>query len=193
MKCAHCVQKPAHRCYSEGFDCTGGLAHTEEYAKEDIRRMLVTSSEVEAAYYMKLTRLEEIIKFAGEMGYRRLGMAFCVGLAREAEIVSGILERHFEVYSACCKSGGVDKDELGITHVIAGRYEAACNPAGQAAVLEKKGTELNIVLGLCVGHDVLFNKYSAAPVTTLAVKDRVLGHNPLAAIYSGYYLKTRFR
>ena len=44
-------------------------------------------------------------------------------------------------------------------------------------------------MGLCVGHDSLFFRHSEAPVTVLAVKDRVLGHNPLAAVYlaDGYY------
>ena len=32
-----------------------------------------------------------------------------------------------------------------------------------------------------MGHDILFTKHSKAPVTTLAVKDRVLTHNPLGA------------
>jgi len=45
-------------------------------------------------------------------------------------------------------------------------------------------TEFNIVMGLCVGHDSLFLKYSNAPCTVLAAKDRLLGHNPLAAIYT---------
>jgi uncharacterized metal-binding protein len=53
-------------------------------------------------------------------------------------------------------------------------------------------TELNVVVGLCVGHDTLFTKHAAAPVTTFAVKDLVLAHNPLGAIYSGYFLKHRF-
>jgi uncharacterized metal-binding protein len=164
-----------------------------EYGKDEIRRMLTTASEIEGQYYMQLTRLEEIIKFAGNMGFKTLGLAFCVGLAREAETVSSILGRHFKVHSVCCKVGGINKDDFGVTHVIPGRNESICNPAGQAAVLNREKTDLNVALGLCVGHDIIFQKYSAAPVTTLAVKDRVLGHNPLAAVYSNYYMKTRFK
>jgi uncharacterized metal-binding protein len=46
-----------------------------------------------------------------------------------------------------------------------------------------------VILGLCLGHDTLFMQYCRVPMTVLAVKDRVTGHNPLAAIYtsSGYY------
>ena len=69
-----------------------------------------------------------------------------------------------------------------------------CNPLGQARALDQAGTELNLLLGLCVGHDSLFMKHSVAPVTVLAAKDRVLGHNPLAAIYlaDGYYCDKLF-
>jgi len=47
---------------------------------------------------------------------------------------------------------------------------------------------------LCVGHDSLFIKYSEAPITILAVKDRVLAHNPLGAIYQAesYYKNKLF-
>ena len=61
----------------------------------------------------------------------------------------------------------------------------------QAKLLNEKKTDLNIVVGLCVGHDSIFYKYSDALCTTLITKDRVLGHNPAAAIYqmNAYYSK----
>jgi uncharacterized metal-binding protein len=64
----------------------------------------------------------------------------------------------------------------------------------RAHFLQKAGTELNVMLGLCVGHDSLFSAHSHAPVTVLAVKDRILGHNPLAASYlvDGYYYDKLF-
>ena len=50
-------------------------------------------------------------------------------------------------------------------------------------------SQFNVLLGLCVGHDSLFFRYAEAPCTVLAVKDRLLGHNPLAAVYEyeSYY------
>ena len=57
-----------------------------------------------------------------------------------------------------------------------------CNPILQAKVLNREKTDINIVMGLCVGHDSLFYKYSKALTTTLVTKDRVLGHNPVAAL-----------
>ena len=69
--------------------------------------------------------------------------------------------------------------------------EVMCNPAGQAQLLNDAGTQLNVICGLCVGHDAIFAKLSDAPVTTLIAKDRVLAHNPAAAIYC-QYIRKRF-
>ncbi len=143
------------------------------------------------------TRIVEIYEFAEKMNYRRLGLAFCIGLAKEAAIVEKILaDRGFEVVSVLCKAGRTSKEMIGITDkdkIYRGTDEAMCNPIFQAQLLNKSQTELNILLGLCVGHDSLFFKHAEAPTTVLAVKDRVTGHNPLAAIYlsDSYYRKIK--
>lgn len=157
------------------------------------------SALVESEGYCKQTRVEEIINFANKCGYKKLGLAFCVGLSKEAKIFASILRNHgFEVESLSCKNGSILKEFINISNEEQVRpctYEPMCNPIGQAKLLNKSGTQLNILLGLCVGHDSLFLKHSEAPVTIFAVKDRVLGHNPLAAIYmaEGYYKKKLFK
>jgi uncharacterized metal-binding protein len=144
------------------------------------------------------TRIEEIVGFAGKMGYKRLGMAFCIGLRKEAKIVDKILTGSgFEVVSAVCKAGRISKDKIAVTadqQVAPGTVETMCNPVLQALILNHENTDFNILLGLCVGHDSLFFKYAEAPCTVLAVKDRLLGHNPLAAIYNydSYYRCLKF-
>jgi uncharacterized metal-binding protein len=143
------------------------------------------------------TRIVEICEFAEKMGYRRLGLAFCLGLANEAEVVVEIFKKHgFEVVSVLCKAGRTPKEELGLKDehkIFQGKLESMCNPIYQAKLLNHEKTDFNILLGLCVGHDSLFFKFAEAPTTVLAVKDRVTGHNPLAAIYlSGtYYQKLK--
>lgn len=137
-------------------------------------------------------RIVEICEFAKKMGYKKLGLIFCGGLAREGEIVSRMFEKHgFEVVSVMCKAGGVPKENIGIREhekVHIGEYETMCNPIFQAFVANDAETDFNVLLGLCVGHDSLFLKYAEAPSTVLAVKDRLMGHNPLAAVYlSGSY------
>lgn len=68
-------------------------------------------------------------------------------------------------------------------------HEAMCNPKYQAKFLAEKGVDLNIICGLCVGHDTIFTSNAVGPVTSLVVKDRLLAHNPLGAIYSRYWRK----
>jgi uncharacterized metal-binding protein len=133
-------------------------------------------------------RIQEIIEFARKMDFRRLGIVFCEGLRREAAAVAGILEKQgFEVVSAVCKVGGVLKEEIGLRDeekIEIGTEETMCHPIAQAVVMNHSETELNILIGLCVGHDALFFKHAKAYTTVLAAKDRVTGHNPLAAIYT---------
>ena len=139
------------------------------------------------------TRLEEIISLAKKMGYEKLGVAFCVGFMNEARILIPILEnRGFGVISVGCKMGGIAKEKIGIKEeekVQPCRYEAMCNPISQAEILNKAECDFNILMGLCVGHDALFLKHAKALTTVFVVKDRVLAHNPVAALYlsSGYY------
>lgn len=167
------------------------IAYTEEGPD---RRMALAAAEIEGLYYGKLTRVEEIIAFAKRIGAKKLGIATCIGLMDETRVFSRVLAaKGLESYSVICKVGSLDKTEIGVPpeyKVQQGCHEALCNPVLQARLLNQAGTDLNIVVGLCVGHDSLFIKHSAAPVTTLITKDRVLGHNPAAALYtSGFYYK----
>ncbi|RAI34941.1 DUF1847 domain-containing protein [Rhodoplanes serenus] len=146
------------------------------------------SAEVEGTYYGKLNRVEETLAFARRIGAHRIGIATCVGLIEEARLFATILRRGgFDPQTVLCKIGGLDKTEIGVpdAHKIKpGGFEACCNPVLQAVALNAKKTDLNVLIGLCVGHDALFYKHSDAPVTTLITKDRVLGHNPAAALYT---------
>lgn len=183
MKCALCETK---ECY-QGKDCSKIKEEAKaRYVGNDLKIMKLASS-IETKYYMKLTRLEELIKFAQEMNYKKIGIAFCIGLQEEARTLHELLAKYFEVYSVICKVCGTDKNDFDLDKLHKERVEAMCNPIGQAMILNKEKTDLNIIFGLCIGHDILFTQHSQAPVTTLVVKDRVLAHNPLGAIYSRYY------
>ncbi len=163
------------------------------YLEEKNALLSYQSALVESSGYCQKTRLEETIDFAKRCGFKKLGIVFCVGLSHEAQVLAKILkEHHFEVVSVVCKNGSIPKEHIGIKEnekIRPHTYEAMCNPIMQAKLLNKAKTELNVILGLCVGHDSLFIKYSEALVTTFAVKDRVLAHNPLGAIYleNSYY------
>ena len=150
------------------------------------------AAEVEFEHYCRYTRVEEVMAFARKLGFHRLGIATCIGLLRESRTLAKILRANgFEVYGAGCKAGMVNKTDLGIDPACNEVGAHACNPIFQAKLLNAAGTQLNIVVGLCVGHDSLFYKSADALVTTLVAKDRVLGHNPAAALYTAesYYRK----
>jgi uncharacterized metal-binding protein len=175
------------------------LSRAEEayLSQDDLREFALAAARTEAAGYCREPRVEEIMNFARRISAQRLGIASCIGLIREARILQEILEVNgFEVDSVCCKVGSIDKEKVGLKDeekIHPGQYESLCNPVGQAMLLNKAGTELNIVVGLCVGHDSLFFKHSEAPVTVLVAKDRVTGHNPVAALYTSqsYYKRLR--
>ncbi|HTU02508.1 MAG TPA: DUF1847 domain-containing protein [Candidatus Sulfotelmatobacter sp.] len=158
--------------------------------REPIRRLALESARTEAAGYCRWTRVEEIMDFARRLGAGRLGLAYCAGLRQEAKSAREIFEANgFEVRSVCCKVGAFEKERIGLTDaekVRPGQFEALCNPVAQAALLHAAGTQLNVLVGLCVGHDSLFFMHSKAPVTVLVAKDRVLGHNPVAALYTAH-------
>ncbi len=173
-------------------------AALEKYKDPETMRFAKTASVQEAECYAgrgeepfvlrpTKTRVEETAEFAKKMGYRKLGVAFCGGLFQEGKTFVQILEKHgFEVVSVCCKVGAVPKEFLGMADhekVRVGKFDAMCNPIAQAEILNGAGTEFNILVGLCVGHDSLFLKHSKSLCTVLVAKDRVLGHNPVAALH----------
>jgi uncharacterized metal-binding protein len=133
-------------------------------------------------------RIELTMDYARVRGYKRLGLAFCTGLADEARLLTNaFMNEGFEVISAGCMCGAICSDDVGLPEedkAFQGGRQPMCNPIGQAALLDEAGSELNVMLGLCVGDDVLFIKHSKAPVTVVAVKDYALAHNPLGALYT---------
>lgn len=172
----------------EIIDCS-----REEYRGET-KEFARQSALIESEGYCRWTRVEETIRFCRAMNYHKIGLAFCIGIKKEAEILARILKSwEFEVVSINCKFSGLLKEEIGITEgekLRPGTREVMCNPIGQALFLNSQKTDINLVIGLCVGHDSLFFKHSEAPCTVLIAKDRVLGHNPAVALYcSDGYMK----
>ena len=147
--------------------------------------------------YPVKTRIQETIEFANKLGFKRLGIAFCGGLRNEARILSDILRKQeFEVCSVICMVGRTPKEFLGIREdqkVAVGQFESMCSPIAQAKILNAVNTDFNIIFGLCVGHDSLFMRYSDALCTVLVTKDRVTGHNPIAAlnVHASYYKRLK--
>lgn len=147
----------------------------------DIQKKLYSDSDMkmmraaEDSLLMGQNRLEELKLFAKKTGIKRIGIAHCIGMSKEAVQLKEILAESFEVYTVDCKYGKIKGSEMLNDETVKG---TSCNPVGQADFLAQNNTELNISFGLCVGHDILFNMKSKVPTTTLVVKDREHKHNP---------------
>jgi len=195
-KPAHCPSEREAQVIEESF---------RKYTGDDEdARLARVAAQVEGLCYQPVpgsdavnarwTRVEDTVALAKLMGWKKIGIGTCIGLLDESERLSAILHAQgFEPLSVCCKAGSIDKLKLGIEEeykVRPGTFEPACNPIAQAELLNRAGTDMNIIVGLCVGHDMLFAKHSKAPVTTLVAKDRVTGHNPAAVLYGqNFYYK----
>jgi uncharacterized metal-binding protein len=198
---AYCPMQEHEVAIRECFDLYRGDSGDAKMAK--------VAAQVEGLCYQPIpgsdainarwTRVEDTIAFAKLMGYAKIGIATCIGLLDETNRLSLILAAQgFTPVSVCCKTGSIDKQELGLRDsekIRPGTFEPACNPVAQATLLNGAKTDMNIIVGLCVGHDMLFSKYSDAPVTTLVVKDRVTGHNPVSVLYGQnfYYKRLQVR
>lgn len=169
------------RIAQDGID-----AARERYEDPYVRQIAQESGRVESEGYCRWTRVEEICHFAHKMGFTRIGIASCISFLDHSTVLSRILESHgFEVASTACKHGGVPKEDIGLEDaekIRPGGHESMCNPVSQAELLNRAGCELNVIMGLCVGHDSLFTMHSKGLVTTLVAKDRVLAHNPIGAL-----------
>lgn len=131
-----------------------------------------------AAQSKSKSRLQELVKFAKISGFHKIGIATCITVQKYAEKLAELLRAEgFEVFSIHCRESGLCGEE--VCDILTG---SCCDPISQADYLNNAGTDLNIEVGLCLGHGLLFHQYSKAPVTTFLVKDFAHKHNIVAAI-----------
>lgn len=208
LTCTECKLRTCYRekdgfypdfCMTKRVDDELVEETVEAYKDQDSTdgKLARIAAELEGEFYGKLTRVEETVMFAKRLGAKKVGIASCVGLSNEANAFGKVLQaNNIEYTGVICKVGARDKSEMNLPEekkISPGMHEAMCNPLLQAKILNEEGTDLNIIIGLCVGHDSVFMRNSEAPVTTLIVKDRVLGHNPAACLYNMDFYYSRLK
>lgn len=174
-------------CPTKAQAASGGDACASSYDGDGLAAAIMgAASQVGTeAFDRRWCRVEETIAFFRAMGWRRIGIASCAGLHAEARIFARILEaKGFEPVAVCCKVGALPKSRFDAPESCCDFGAVSCNPIMQARALADAGTQANVAIGLCVGHDMLFARHSAAPLTTLVAKDRALFHNPVGALYA---------
>ncbi len=127
-----------------------------------------------------LSRLQETIAFANQMNYKRIGLAYCYGMEKEVQLIADIIRNNgLNVRAVSCTVGGIPQNEV---NPESGFCTVSCNPIGQAMQLNQENVDLVLMIGLCMGHDILFQREVKIDCTTLVVKDRVFNHAPLKEI-----------
>lgn len=159
-------------------------ADVRAYQSDERRELMRAADEAPFAEDGQLrSRVDELAGFARRTGVRKLGVAFCVSMRKEAQRLAERMESEgLETALVCCRVGAVDAGELGLPKKDPERFVSACNPVAQARLLDEARVDLVAAVGLCLGHDLVLQQESAAPVTTLVVKDRVYDHHPIAAL-----------
>lgn len=182
MECTLCNLKSCREltsCGSEKYDRVESIA---AYHEPDAQAVVQAAAQlVDEGRAGSLSRIEEIAEFATERGWKRLGLAYCYGMEADANLVSRFFRsRKFRVEAVSCSTGAFAQDAMNEASPI---HKTGCNPIGQAEQIKWAKVDLVIEMGLCLGHDMLLHERLAGiPSTTLVVKDRTTGHDPLRAI-----------
>lgn len=151
-----------------------GKERYKELYLNDFRQMMKNSAEVVREGEGKLSRLNEFVLFCRKMGWKKIGVSHCIAFKEQGELLADYLKKNnFDVFRCCCKVYEIDKDEINVPTKFPGEKELSCNPCAQADILNEAGTEVNVLLGPCVGHDMIIQQRSNAPCTTLLIKNRL--------------------
>jgi uncharacterized metal-binding protein len=181
MDCIKCNTRSCRitePCQAQKFD-PDELMRTY-HLPENMRIVQAAAQLVDNGRAGTLSRLQEVIEFSKSMNFKRIGIAYCYGMEIEAALVTTIFrESAFKVYPVSCTTGGFKQSAVNATSKT---EKVSCNPLAQAGQLNNESVDFTITVGLCLGHDILFNKHIKSYTTTLLVKDRVHNHNPIDAI-----------
>jgi len=181
MDCIKCNTKSCRTmepCLTQKFDAEDLML--TYHLPENMKIVQAAAQLVDKGRAGTLSRLQEVIEFSKSMNFKRIGIAYCYGMEMEATLITAIFrESGFKIYAVSCTTGGFNQSDVNIGSKI---EKVSCNPLGQASQLNNESVDLTITVGLCLGHDILFNKFIKSHTTTLIVKDRVHNHNPINAL-----------
>lgn len=182
MNCTDCGDKVCRKqqdsCEREDFDKAETIRQYQENSTEKI--IHASAHLVDNGRAGTLSRIDEIAEFARSMNYQKIGLAYCYGMEKYAITIQNLFsEKGFAVSAVSCSVGGLKQSEVNAASCI---HKVSCNPIGQAHQLNFEQVDLTLIIGICLGHDILLQRHLKMDFTTLIVKDRVHNHHPLLAI-----------
>jgi len=178
MDCTKCTLKGCRKsapCFDRSNE------YLESYTSQENQLYTKAASElIDNGRADTLTRLEEIVEYSKLQGYTSIGVAYCYGMEKEAILLREYLEQEgYKPTMVSCTVDGVKESQIDTSKT---QNTVSCNPLGQANILNSTGVQFTILMGLCLGHDILLQKNLKMDFTTFIVKDRVTRHNPLLGI-----------
>ena len=182
MNCTTCSDKVCRKqqtsCERESFVKTEII---DQYQEVSVSEIVKAAAElVDSGRAGTLSRIEEIIEFSKRMNYQKIGLAYCYGMEKYAQAIETLLvDEWFDVSAVSCSVGGLKQSEVNAASCI---HKVSCNPLGQAEQLNAEKADLTLVVGICMGHDIILNRNLDMDFTTLVVKDRKYNHAPLLGI-----------
>jgi uncharacterized metal-binding protein len=181
MDCVQCNIKSCRAtepCKAQKFDADELMS--AYHLPDNMKIIQAAANLVDKGRAGTLSRLQEVIEFSKSMNFQRIGIAYCYGMEIETALISTIFrESGFKTFPVSCTTGGFKQSDVNIESNI---EKVSCNPLAQAGQLNAESVDFTITVGLCLGHDILFNKHIKSYTSTLIVKDRVHDHNPIDAL-----------
>jgi uncharacterized metal-binding protein len=184
MDCTQCTPKICRSSSSCGAERFERDQMKTSYGEERNQQIVHSAAAlVDDGRAGNLSRLQEIIEFVKLMHYEKIGLAYCYGMEQDAKILRNIFRQEgLRLITVSCTVGGVPERDV---HSSSDNLHVSCNPIGQAQQLNEEGAEFVILMGICLGHDILLQRNLAADFTTFVVKDRVHHNSPLDALRVG--------
>jgi len=182
MNCTDCndkvCRKQQNSCGRESFNKEEIIHQYQDISNSEI--VQASAQLVDDGRAGTLSRIEEILEFAKTMNYKKIGLAYCYSMEKYAKIIQNkFSEKGFSVSSVSCSLGGLKQSEVNATSCI---HKVSCNPIGQAQHLNSEKVDLTLIIGICLGHDILLQRNLNMDFTTFIVKDRFFKHNPLLSL-----------
>jgi uncharacterized metal-binding protein len=181
MDCTNCQAKScrvSESCGVEKFDSAEIIADYQETENQKI--LQAAAALVDNGKAGTLSRLQETIAFIKSMDYKKVGLAYCYGMEKDAKLLKEVFKaENIKLRAVSCTVGGINQNEINTSSCT---EKVSCNPLGQASELNEEGVDFSLIMGICLGHDVLLQKNLKMDFTTFVVKDRVYAHAPLKAI-----------
>ena len=177
MDCTNCTYdkqcRKSETCLATSFDRDEVIAKYSDEAE-----IVQAAAElVDFGRAGTLSRLQETIAFAKKMEYKRIGLAYCYGMETQVTKLAEIIRSNgLNVRAVSCTVGGIPQNQVNPASAFC---TVSCNPIGQARQLNSENVDLVLMIGLCLVHDILFQREVKADCSTLVVKDRVHNHAPL--------------